>query len=228
MNNDATLAIIENNDETKKFLSLVLSEHYKLVVFDTYSQANEYFKVNTVDLIIFDYNIFSITLSYILSSIRNNEKVKNTPIIVISSQATVNDIIRALDSGADDFIAKPFDYNELLARIRVRLREKSSWLKEPRTLHGANIKLIVDTREVFYFNKRIDLTTTEFDILKILMENAPSIITRDYLIKTIWKTEKDSTKRRTIDVHIRSLRKKIPSLERNLTSVYGKGYRFET
>lgn len=226
--NKPSLLVVEDNPDTRKFLETVLVREFEVVACENAIRANEVMKNKTFDLIIMDVVLPLLGGIEAMKNLKKDERTKSIPIILLSSKSTAADIVHGLDSGADDYMVKPFDYKELIARIKVRLREKLAWKNEPRTLMTEELKVILDTREVFYFGKSIELTITEFDLLRTFIEQNGKIITRDDIIKEVWKDIKNTTRKRTIDVHIRALRKKIPTLKRNLMSIYGKGYKFES
>ena len=159
------------------------------------------------------------------SLLKKDERTKRIPIIFLSAKNNVTDITHGLTQGADDYIPKPFDYKELMARIHARLRKTSEPAAQPVTLGD----LLVDpgNREVSYGGKKVSLTLTEFDILRCLALKAGSVVSREDILGEVWRDESKGTNDRTIDVHIRSLRKKIPAMTRHIISIYGVGYKYE-
>jgi two-component system response regulator MtrA len=130
-----------------------------------------------------------------------------------------------LGTGADDYIPKPFDYKELLARIRARLRSTTETVAQP--IQIGDLKIDPANREVAFGGKRAQLTLTEFDILKLLASRSETVISREEILKEVWKEDSGATNDRTIDVHIRALRRKIPPLTKHIISIYGVGYKYE-
>jgi two-component system response regulator MtrA len=130
-----------------------------------------------------------------------------------------------LTTGADDYIPKPFDYKELLARIRARLRKTTETQAQP--IQVGDLRIDPSNREVTFSGKKAQLTLTEFDILRCLAAKAGNVVSRDDILKDVWKDESQKTNDRTIDVHIRALRRKIPPLTKHLISIYGVGYKYE-
>lgn len=221
------ISIIEPNKDTRKFLETILAKDFELSIFETAMTALESLKKEVTDLILMETNLPVLNGFDACVKMKADEKLKSVPIILMAAKTGTSDIIKGLELGADDFVVKPFDYKELLARIKARLREKLTWKNEPRTIHIGDIKVVLDSREVYYFGRPVMLTSTEFDLLRILMENNGAIISRDEIIREVWKFDKNKARKRTIDVHVRSLRKKIPILQRNIMSIYGQGYKFE-
>src|SRR5690606_6337959 len=119
----------------------------------------------------------------------------------------------------------PFDYKELTARIRARLRQAGESTAQPIQL--GDLRIDPTRREVTFAGKRAQLTLTEFDILRCLAAKAGGVVSRDDILREVWADEAGKTNDRTIDVHIRALRKKIPALTKHIISIYGVGYKYE-
>ncbi len=145
------------------------------------------------------------------------------PIIVLTARNTTADKVEALDSGADDFITKPFSFDELLARMRAILR-RSRDIK-PAQLQAADVILDTGTREVRRSQEVIRLTYTEFELLRRLMEHAGKPLTRDEISALLWNTGTEVFSN-AVDVHIRNLRKKIDDNydTKIIRTVRGVGY----
>ncbi|RZA05267.1 MAG: response regulator transcription factor, partial [Proteobacteria bacterium] len=140
----------------------------------------------------------------------------------------ISDITSGLNLGADDYIPKPFDYKELLARVQARLRISAATKAGPGdALVVGELNVDPSSRVVKYKNRVIDLTLTEFDILRRLATNPGDTVSRKDIIEAVRHHSKKPINDRTIDVHIRAIRKKIPEMQKHLTSVYGAGYRYE-
>ena len=148
------------------------------------------------------------------------------PIIILTARVQLNDKIEGLDAGADDYLCKPFDFGELLARIRVQLRRKSGELKN--VLEAADLKMDLLKREVFRGGNKIDLTAKEFALLEYLLENKGRVISRTSLIEHVWDMHFDSDTN-VVDVFIRYLRKKIDDdfEEKLIQTRRGRGYIIE-
>jgi len=151
----------------------------------------------------------------------------NTPILMLTARDSVEDRVKGLDSGADDYMIKPFAFSELLARIRALLRRETI-SKTPRMQVG---ELILDTltREAWRGDRKIELTTKEYSILEYFMSHPNMVITRTMLEENAWDYEYDSMSN-IIDVYIRRLRRKIDgdTDESLIQTVRGAGYRLKT
>lgn len=223
----ARILVIEDNLDTRQFLETVLVREFEVICAENAVLGIDYARNKRPDLILLDVMMPILNGFDACSLLRKDEATRNIPIIFLSAKNTVGDITQGLGLGADDYLAKPFDYKELIARIKVRLREKASWRTEPKVLVHGELKLVLDTRDAFYAGTPVILTQTEFDILRLLVQKIGQVVPRDEIIQEVWKGSDSSTQKRTIDVHIRALRKKIPALTRHVISVYGVGYKYE-
>ncbi len=221
------ILIIEDNPDTRRYLETVLAREFEVISAENAVHGIEHAKSKRPDLIVLDIVLPIINGYDACSLLRQDEGTKRIPIIFLSSKNTVSDITHGLGLGADDYLPKPFDYKELIARIRARLRDKIDQGAAPKTAAQGKLKIMLDTREVYYGAKSFDLTQTEFDILRILVDKIGTVVTREDIIKYIWRDDDKETRSRTIDVHIRSLRKKIHELKKHVISIYGEGYKFE-
>lgn len=146
------------------------------------------------------------------------------PILMLTALNTTDDKVTGLDAGADDYLAKPFAFKELLARIHALLRRpKQSF---PDILDSGDISINTRSRTVTYKNKPISLTLKEFMVLEYLMRNINKVVTRDELYSHAWDFA-DSSFSNTVDVHIKNLRKKIHDNGKIIQTIRGVGYRME-
>jgi DNA-binding response OmpR family regulator len=147
------------------------------------------------------------------------------PVLMLTALDTTDDKVVGLDAGADDYLAKPFAFKELLARIHALLRRpKQSF---PDILTSGNINVNTTSRIVTYKNKIISLTLKEFMVLEYLMRNVKKVITRDELYSHAWDFA-DSSFSNTVDVHIKNLRKKIKDNGKIIQTIRGVGYKMES
>lgn len=163
-----------------------------------------------------------------LSVCRAIRKEQDTPIIMLTARTGEMDRIVGLESGADDYVVKPFSLGELLARVRAVLR-RAPQARRQDVLESGDLRLDLIARRVTLAGRELPLTPKEFDLLAALMQNAGIVLSRDLLLTKVWGYDYlgDS---RTVDVHIRWLREKIetdPSNPERIQTVRGVGYRFE-
>jgi len=175
-----------------------------------------------LDLMLPDRDGWSIT-----RIVRGDESLARTPIIMLTARVEDSDKIAGLESGADDYIPKPFNPNELVARVRAVLRRAGDNFGQPHVIQFGSILLDVDRHEVQIDGRPVELTATEFNILRAFMENPGHAFTRLELIeKGLGYTYEGME--RTLDSHIKNLRKKIepdPSNPTYIHTVFGVGYR---
>lgn len=147
------------------------------------------------------------------------------PIIMLTAKTDVPDRVQGLNLGADDYVTKPFSFDELLARIRAVLRRRGS-AAEPTLLHLAGITLNLDSWEAHREGRRLELTPTEFALLELFLRNPRRAFTREILFARVWGFEHFGDPN-VVDVHISHLREKLGDVDRRLiTSIYGVGYSF--
>ena len=159
----------------------------------------------------------------ILRSLRQRRETAAMPVILLTARSAEYDRVEGLDSGADDYIVKPFGMMELLARVRAVLR-RSPKQPEPDRLRSGAILLSRDRHEVLCNEEVITLTHKEFDLLCLLMENEGRVLDRSRLLEEIWGLGGEP-ENRTLDVHIRSLRAKLGAEGERIETVRGVGYR---
>ena len=149
------------------------------------------------------------------------------PIIILTARDAIEDKVLALDSGADDYLVKPFAFEELLARIRALLRRPEQTL--PEELKIKDLSLNTVTRKVFRKDRELPLTLKEFGLLEYLMRHPDQVLTREQILDHLWDFAFDSFSN-VVDVHIKNLRKKIDgeSNEKILETIRGVGYRIKS
>ena len=148
--------------------------------------------------------------------------VKDTPVIFVTAKAGLGDKLKGLGLGADDYIVKPFEMQELLARVTAVLRRVK---RENNTFSFDNVLVDFDKRCVYLDGAEIKLTPKEYDLLETLILNRNIALTRDRLLTLVWDMDFEGDTR-TVDIHIQQLRKKL-GLKNRIISLYKIGYRFE-
>jgi two-component system response regulator MprA len=158
---------------------------------------------------------------------RIREGGSQVPILMLTAKDEVADRVRGLDLGADDYLVKPFALEELLARVRVMLRRRTAEQSEKSTkrLHYQDLVMDLDTREVFRGNQRIELTTKEFELLHLFMQNPKRVLSRDLIMEKIWGYDY-SGESNVLEVYIALLRQKTEEFghKRIIQTVRGAGY----
>jgi DNA-binding response OmpR family regulator len=152
------------------------------------------------------------------------KKKKDIPVILLTALVTVKDKVAGLDSGANDYLTKPFAEAELFARIRAQLRLPDSEEQDASKVIAQNLVIDKATREVFFNEQEVTLTRTEFDLLLFLASNLGRVFTRDELLDHVWGYNHFPTTR-TVDTHVLQLRQKLPGLE--IETLRGVGYKMK-
>ncbi|MDE5556501.1 MAG: response regulator transcription factor [Ruminococcus sp.] len=162
----------------------------------------------------------------ILKKIRSDDKTARLPVIMLTAKDTEYDKVQGLDSGADDYVSKPFSIMELLSRIKALLRRTSDSGTEKNSLTVGNICIYPSKHEVFADDTKINLTLKEYELLLWLVKNKGEVYSRDTLLQKIWGYG-FSGESRTVDVHVRTLRSKLGKSGGIIKTIRGVGYKAE-
>jgi len=198
--------IIEDDKNLSKLIAKRLKEEgYDVVQAYDAEEGLNYANYEDFDIIILDLMLPKMSGFYIIESLRN-KKIK-TPILVLSAKDSVEDKVKGLSLGADDYLTKPFSFPELLARIQALVR-RSKDIDEISKLKYHDLVMDLLKKEVYRGNKKIDLTAKEYELLKYLMENAEKIVTRNMILANVFDIDFD-IESNVVDVQIHRLRDKI-------------------
>ena len=159
----------------------------------------------------------------ILRKLRDSAQTARLPVIMLTAKGTEYDKVIGLDSGADDYIPKPFGMMEFIARVKAVLR-RSSRHGDDRELSCEELRIFPGRHQVYCDDQPVELTRKEFELLLYLMENRGIVMTRDQILCHIWGYDFDG-ETRTVDVHVRTLRQKLGDTGRLIETVRGVGYR---
>ena len=216
--------VVDDENAIRRYLRAALSAQG----FDILEAGNGQEAINSVvsnhpDLIILDLGLPDFDGIEVTRRLR---EWSQTPIIILSVREAENDKIAALDAGADDYLTKPFSTGELMARMRVALRRITTTPDEP-VLQIDNLKMYVSRRLVTVDDEQVSLTPTEYEILRLLLQNAGKVLTHRQLLRQVWGTAYES-EMHILRVNISNLRRKIepdPSRPHYLLTEPGVGYR---
>ncbi len=159
----------------------------------------------------------------LLKKLKSSSKTKGIPVIMVTAKGSEYDKVMGLDSGADDYVTKPFGMMELVSRIKAVLR-RSGRVEDRMDMENSGVHIDVKKHEVTVDGREISLTLKEFELLEKLMRNQGIVLTRDQLLTEIWGYDFDG-ETRTVDVHIRTLRQKLGEKGEIIQTVRGVGYR---
>lgn len=210
----ATILIVEDEKNISNLIKDTISlAHYEYDCSYDGEDALNKIKENKYDLILLDIMLPKIDGFEIIEKI----KTIDTPIIFLSAKNDVNSIVKGLKGGGIDYITKPFEPLELLARIELRISKTKENIYKFK-----NITVNLDTREVSKDKEKIYLAPKEYDLLILILNNKNKVLSRDEILDKVWNIETD-VETRTVDYHIQQLRKKL-DLKENLITIHGVGY----
>lgn len=176
------------------------------------------------DLVILDLGLPDVDGEEVCRRLRLGQETARVPILMLTARTELDDRVSGLDSGADDYLTKPFEREEILARIRALLRRTPP--RGSAVLKVGDLRLAPDAREVSRDGRDIDLTKTEFELLEYLMRNERLVISRETLLEEVWEYDLASGDTNTLDVFISNLRRKLEEggEPRMLHTKRGSGY----
>lgn len=215
----ANILLVEDDTFLREGLvELLTNESYKITAAENAIKARTYLNMTDFDLVILDVRLPDGSGLDICREIRADGKTM--PVLFLTACDDENEIVAGLDSGADDYVTKPFGIKILLSRIRALLRRNPSSIYESDGLYVDMNKMIVRKN-----GETVFLTPTEFQILSTLIRNAGIVVTRGSLLSAIWDCDGNFIDDNTLSVHISRLREKISTSQ--LSTIRGVGYRWE-
>lgn len=222
------ILVVDDEWNMRNLLRIYLEEEYDVIEAEDGRQALAFISSIHVDLIILDIMLPNMDGWKICKEIR---KEKHTPILMLTARNELKDKIYGLDIGADDYLGKPFEPEELMARIKALLRRSiiNEHYTENALMFGDQLIIIkTESRTVFVKGEKVDLTPKEYDLLYLLANQPQRVFTRDLLLDVIWGL-KDMRDHRTVDSHIKNIRIKVKELASTynpIQTVWGVGYKF--
>lgn len=230
MNNK--ILVLDDEKEIAEVIALYLkNDGYEVVLAYTGRQALELVESEQPDLALLDVMLPDMDGFRVLQKIRENYRL---PVIMLTAKTEYTDKITGLTLGADDYIAKPFNPLELVARVKAQLRRYTKYndnkKQQDNVIDFAGLVMNRDTHECTYNERELILTPIEFDILWLLCENRGKVISSEQLFEQIWKEKYFKNSNNTVMVHIRHLREKMGEGRRKsefIKTVWGVGYKVE-
>lgn len=225
----ASILVVEDEPAIQMLIATNLRRHGHLVI--TALDAEKALRqINEAlpDLILLDWMLPGMSGLDFARRLRADARTKNVPIIMLTARGEERDKVTGLESGADDYVTKPFSPRELLARIQAVLRRGRPQATED-TVEAGGLKLDPSSHRVFAAGNQVNLGPTEFRLLHFLMTHPERVHSRDQLLDQVWG-DHVFVEERTVDVHIRRLRAALENsgLDRLVQTVRGSGYRFST
>ena len=223
----ALIYILEDDRNIREIEEIALKNaDYEVVSFETAAEFGKRLKERVPDLLLLDLMLPDADGLRLVTQLRQNVMTRSLPVIMVTAKTTEIDKVRGLDSGADDYLTKPFSVMELISRVKALLRRSMKGLKE-RVITIGEISLDVERRKVTVAGERCELTYKEYELLKLLMNNAGIVTPREEILSKVWETDFEGESR-TIDMHIKTLRQKLGSSANRIKTVRNVGYLFET
>jgi heavy metal response regulator len=219
------ILVVEDEVKLTKLIKRVLEEErYQVDIANDGDRGLEMALVGSYDLIILDLMLPGLSGLEICRSLRQEQSV--VPVLMLTARDAINDRVAGLDAGADDYLVKPFAFEELLARVRAMLRRRIQPENlASQTLKYEDLELDLVRHEVMRGGQRIELTAKEFALLEYLMRNAGQVLTRDQIINHVWEYDFDASSN-VVDIYIHYLRSKIDekASRKLIRTVRGVGY----
>lgn len=217
--------ILEDDESIRSFVTYALNNSG--LPTQGYALPSEFWKAiknETPELLLLDIMLPEQDGLEILSKLRQAPETKHLPIILLTAKGTEYDKVLGLDSGADDYISKPFSMMELISRIKALLRRSEQKKTDAPEYRIGSLYLCPEKHIVRVDERDIMLTLKEFELLCLLVKNSDTVFTRDAILKQIWGFSFDGESR-TVDVHIRTLRTKLGECADVIETVRGIGYK---
>lgn len=222
----ALIYIVEDDQNIREIESFALKNSgYQIRDFSNAKDFYSAVKEKKPDGVLLDIMLPDEDGMEILQKLRKSPETKRLPIIMVTAKSTELDRVKGLDSGADDYIVKPFGVMELISRIKALLR-RSMGEEQEKILKVEEILLDDERHLVFAGEKQCDLTFKEYELLRLLMQNRGIVLSRDVIMERIWDMNCD-IESRTLDVHLKTLRSKLGESARHIKTIRNVGYRME-
>ncbi len=221
------LLIVEDEEDMREALCYGLRKRgYAVDAAGDGADAVEQCGINEYDLVVLDLNLPGLDGMEVLKHIRSMEKPAK--VLILSARSELTDKIRGLDSGASDYLTKPFSPRELVLRIEAILRRGTGRAVEREVLQDGDLTIDPVARKAFRGGRELDLTLREFDLLAYFLAHPNQVLSRDDLLAAVWGWQIGDAS--TVTVHVRRLRGKLeadPAHPTRLVTVWGRGYRWE-
>jgi DNA-binding response OmpR family regulator len=221
------LLLVEDNSELADLICTFLKKDgFSIINVDSGEKAIEFFQKDVAKIVLLDVMLPGIDGFTVCSSIRKNH---NTPIIIMSAKVDKEDKINGFTLGADDYIEKPVDVDILSAKISALMKRNYELKAKRKIINSGAISINKEANEVYLNGKPLSVTSKEFEVLLLLVENPGKTLRKDYIFNKVWGAESFSEDQ-TLTVHIKMLRDKIednPKKPQRIITLWGVGYKYE-
>lgn len=222
------ILVIEDESDIARLVTYNLEKHgYKTEAARSGDEALGLVRSRPYRLIVLDLMLPGISGMELCRILKNDPKTASIPIIMLTARSMETDKVEGLEAGADDYITKPFSVREFIARVKAVLRRAEGGHEKTAVLRAGSIEMDIDRHRVTAAGKTVDLSATEFRLLKFLMERKGRVFTRDQILDAVWKGEA-FVENRTVDVHIRRIRAELEKAGAGgyIRTIRGVGYSF--
>jgi two-component system phosphate regulon response regulator PhoB len=222
------ILVVEDDRDIREMVCQSLAQNdFRTIGCADVSQARQSIKEHNPDCLVVDWMLPDGSGVELIRWLRRKKKYRQTPVLMLTARAQESDMITGLDSGADDYLTKPMSLRELNARVKALLRRPAVYQEELDQLEAGRLRLNLQTHEVFVGEVAVNLTKTEFKLLKLFAENPNKVFSREQILDTVWGLNAYLGDR-TVDVHVLRLRKllKPHGVDQMIKTIRGCGYRF--
>ena len=228
MKDKPMILLVDDDPSISTLVRLYLEKDgFEVETADRGDDALAAFRKNPPDLMLLDIMLPGMDGNDVLKSVRRTSSI---PVIMLTARDDTFDKVLGLELGADDYITKPFDPKELVARVRAVLRRTGGTEEKDDTLAFPGLTVSLSQYEVRYEGQRVEMPPKELELLYFLANHAGQVFTREQLLEYVWGFDFAGDSSRTVDVHVKRVREKLPNREQHgwdIVTVWGVGYKFD-
>lgn len=218
---------VEDDENINNLITYALtSQGFEAEGFTAYSQLKEKFKSDKANLILLDIMLPDTDGITILKDIKADSRLADIPVIMLTAKNSEIDIVKALDSGAEDYITKPFGILEMVSRVKAVLRRCEKNHKPVERIEFGDISMDKERHVVTVKGETVELTLKEFSLLKLFLDNPQKVFSREHIMDSVWG-DSYVGESRTVDMHIKTLRHKLGTAGDSIVTIRGVGYKIE-
>ncbi len=218
------ILVIEDNKDYQFLIQTSLGKEYRVIVADNGNSGVELAKAQRPDLILLDISLGEVDGFEVCHRLRAQKETEKVPIIFLSSRSDTSAKKMGFDLGADDYVQKPFEAEELIARIKARIKQSKVNRENLPAFEHEGLKVDFVGHRVFLIDKEVSFSALEFKLLAYFIRHPDHVLARDKILNSVWGETFVSD--RVVDSHIRTIRKKLGPFKGHIESIYGEGYRF--
>ncbi len=222
----ALIYIVEDDRNIREIESYAMrNSGHRVAELENGKEFYKQLEQKTPDLILLDIMLPDEDGLSILTKLRQTPETKKVPVIMVTAKTSEMDMVKGLDNGADDYIAKPFGVMELISRVKALLR-RAGGMEESKKIHIGNLHMDLVKHAVTVKEEPVELTYKEYELLRLLAANQGTVLSREVILERIWSTDFEGESR-TLDVHIRTLRQKLGEAGKYIRTIRSVGYILE-